>query len=98
MKQYLFNLAWAVDAFVSTVLGGMPDDTISERLGRADLAKASFSWWHRAVITSSQNLVNWLAYVVTAGKQHNHCEESLLGKTNCKEIWSWGGGRSPKEM
>jgi len=98
MGQWLFNMAWAVDAFVSTILGGEPDDTLSERVGRAYLARSALSLRHRLLITAGNNFINWLAWIVTGGKQHDHCADSLRGKTNCKEIWNWGGYRKPKLM
>jgi hypothetical protein len=94
--QYCYNMLFAIDAFVSTILGGEPDDTISERIGRAYLARNTFNFFHWLIITWANNLVNFLLYI-TAG-QRNHCVMSLQGKTGTKELWSWGGTRVPKVM
>jgi hypothetical protein len=96
MGQYLFNLLFAIDAFVSTILGGIPDDTISERLGRAYEARATLNYAHVIVVVTAKNIVDLLALIVAG--QKNHCVESLKGKTGTKELWNWGGTRVPKEM
>lgn len=86
MKQYFLNLTMAVDQFISTVLGGHPDDTVSQRLGRAMTDNPNF------VVRTSTATIDWLAFVI-AGEEH-HCASSLHGKTHAKEIWNWGGSRS----
>jgi hypothetical protein len=96
--QWLFNMFWATDAYISTILGGEPDDTISERVGRAYDARASFPWWHWLIATWANNFVNFVMFCVTLGRQHNHCANSLIGKTACKELWNWGGVRKEKVM
>jgi len=85
IKQYALNMAMAVDQFVSTVLGGHPDDTVSQRLGRAQLAQVS---WTRPL----QLTVDFFALMLVG--ERNHCLESLRGKTMAKEIWNWGGSRA----
>lgn len=78
-------MAMAVDQFASTVLGGHPDDTVSQRLGRAKLAGGG------TVVTTMVTIVDTLALVLVGEK--DHCVNSLSGKTNAKELWNWGGSR-----
>lgn len=86
LKQYLYNMLMALDQFFSTVLGGHPDDSISQRLGRAYLAGAT------PTIFFFKRLVDWLALVLVGEK--NHCVSSLDGKSNVRELWNWGGNRA----
>jgi len=88
MTQYLYNMFFAIDQFASTVLGGDPDDTISERLGRAYLAKPG------PVVKAAKWTVDLLALTLVG--QKNHCISSLDGKSGVKELWNWGGVRTPK--
>jgi len=85
VKQYLLNMAMAVDQFASTILGGHPDDTVSQRLGRAQLSGGGI------VVTTMAGLVDFLAHVLVGEK--NHCVNSLSGKTHARELWNWGGTR-----
>lgn len=84
ITQYVINMAMAVDQFASTVLAGHPDDTISQRLGRA-LESGNPHW----VAKHSATLVDLLALILFSEK--NHCLESLKGKSMAAELWSWGG-------
>ena len=77
------NLIMAVDQFLSTVLGGHPDDTLSQRLGRAHLAGTK--WTEPLRI-----FVDTLAHPF----DKNHCLNSLKGKTNAREVWNWGASRT----
>lgn len=76
----------AFDQFFSTILGGHPDDTISQRLGRAHLAGVG------GITDKFRRFVDWLAFVVA--KEKDHCVNSLSGKTMAKEMWNWGGDRN----
>ena len=80
----------AVDQFLSTVLGGHPDDTISQRLGRAQLAQK------KGMTDFFRRIVDALALLIAG--ESEHCLKSLSGKTNAKEIWNWGGSRSQIEV
>lgn len=84
--QYCLNMAMAVDQFLSAVLGGHPDDTISQRLGRAKLSGGGL------IVKASCFLVDGLALVLF--KDKDHCVSSLEGKTHARELWNWGGNRS----
>ena len=76
----------AIDQFASTILGGHPDDTISQRLGRAIIAGEK-----SASIKISVSFVDLLAKVLVG--ERDHCVNSLKGKTDAREIWNWGGSR-----
>lgn len=86
MSQYLLNMLMAIDQFASTVLGGHPDDTISQRLGRAIIAGEK-----SVAIKISVSIVDMLAKVLVG--ERDHCINSLKGKTDAREIWNWGGSR-----
>lgn len=86
MSQYLLNILMAVDQFASTILGGHPDDTISQRLGRAILAGEK-----SMAIIIAVAAVDMLAKVLVG--ERDHCVNSLKGKTDAREIWNWGGSR-----
>lgn len=86
MRQYLVNLLMGIDQFVSTILGGHPDDTISQRLGRAKVHGGG------VVVNFFSLTVDSIAYFLAG--ESNHCVASLSGKTSAKEIWNWGGDRS----
>lgn len=90
--QYLLNMAMAVDQFASTLLGGHPDDTISQRLGRAKVDAREHGRSPSIAIWISVFVVDFLAYLLA--REKNHCEASLEGKTRALELWNWGGSRS----
>ncbi len=87
MRQYFLNMLMAFDQFISTVLGGHPDDTVSQRLGRAYLGGSE-----SVILLFSMRMVDKLAKILAGEDQH--CIRSLSGKTNAKELWNWGGSRS----
>lgn len=81
----------AIDQFASTILCGHPDDTISQRLGRAKLAgKNGF------IVIYSIKLVDWLAKVIV--NEDDHCVNSLKGKSMARELWNWGGSRADSKV
>lgn len=84
MIQYLINVFFGLDQFVSTLLGGHPDDTVSQRLGRAMVAG------HKGA-EPFRMAVDWI-FLLLIGED-NHCLRSLSGTTMVKEIWNWGGSR-----
>lgn len=90
MRQYLLNMAMAVDQFASTLLGGHPDDTVSQRLGRAKLSGGG------VIVRFFAELVDALAFILVQEK--NHCVNSLRGKTMARELWNWGGSRDMIEV
>ena len=73
----------AVDQFISTALGGHPDDTVSQRLGRAQLSGGG------RVIRASVWIVDSIALAIAG--ERDHCLNSLRGKTMASELWNWGG-------
>lgn len=85
LSQYVMNIAMGIDQFASTILGGHPDDTISQRLGRAKLSGGS-----KAVMISAA-VVDFWAKVLFG--ERDHCVNSLRGKSDAREIWNWGGSR-----
>lgn len=90
LTQYVINMAMAIDQFLSTVLGGHPDDTISQRLGRA-IESGQPHWAARA----GAAFVDLLALALFSEK--NHCLESLKGKSMAAELWNWGPKKGPGE-
>ena len=81
--SYYFNLLLALDQFVNALLFGDPDETLSGRLGRAQLAKKKLFF-----VKPFRKFVDWL-FIALIG-QRNHCIESIEHEeTFDKEIWSW---------
>ena len=85
MTQYFLNVLFALDQFISTLLGGHPDDTISQRLGRAHLA---------GVRATEPFRISLDVIVLVLFGEDNHCLRSLHGRSSVKELWNWGGSRS----
>lgn len=88
--QYIMNLGIGLDRFLSVILGGHPDDTVSQRLGMAQSAK-------------SKAMFVYISYFVDCGAEllagkENHCAESITGKSNGRQLWNWGGDRSMKHV
>lgn len=84
MTQYFLNMLFALDQFLSTILGGHPDDTISQRLGRAHMAGVKAAEPFRVTL-------DWLVLILFG--EDNHCLRSLSGRSSVKELWNWGGSR-----
>lgn len=84
VMQYFLNMLFAIDQFVSTLLGGHPDDTVSQRLGRAHLAGSN-------IVEPFRMTLDWLVLILFG--EDNHCLRSLSGKSSVKELWNWGGSR-----
>lgn len=85
LRQYAYNMLMALDQFISAVLGGHPDDTVSQRLGRASLSSPGPG------VQFFRRLVDTLAWILV--RQKDHCISSLDGKEGVKELWNWGGER-----
>lgn len=84
MKQYLLNLVFSFDQLLSAILGGHPDETLSQRLGRAHLAGVLWTEPMRFVVDLLFYLIEGLP---------DHCLRSLSGDSGVREIWNWGGSR-----
>jgi hypothetical protein len=78
--QFVLNVAIAVDRLASSLLGGSPNVTLSQRTARCRLAGqkwASAACW---LLTKAGHLL---------GAQGDHCTNSLTPGTDGLELWDW---------
>lgn len=67
--DYLFNLLVALDQFINTLIGGMPDETLSARAYRADV--------HGALLGRAfRPLIDMLFHPFERG----HCHQAYLSE------------------
>lgn len=69
LHQYAFNLLYAIDALVNTLIGGDPRETISSRLGKGQLAGKPV---HSAIAAA----VDWFFRVFFS--EPEHCKNSIV--------------------
>lgn len=81
MKQYFYNLGVWLSQTISVWLGGHPDDSISERTGRAYLANPK--GWFRY----QRFFIDLFIYLIL--REKNHCVNSIDGEPLAKEVWDW---------
>jgi len=82
VTQYLYNWAVLLSQALSVLLGGHPDESISQRTGRAYLSNPK--GWFRV----QRFAIDMLLKALTG--EADHCLNSLKGEANAKELWSWG--------
>lgn len=87
-KQYFVNLVLAGSRFVSAILLGHPDDSISQRTARAWILSSVHST--RWKLLNLQMLLIDKVFELLLGEE-NHCLNSLHGESVAKELWSWSG-------
>ena len=75
--QYMFNIGVHLSQFVSVLLGGDPDETLSSRIGKATVKK---KWFFVHVATP---FINWLT------GEDNHCIKAIEFDEGKKTIWDW---------
>ena len=71
------------------ILGGHPDESISQRTARAYLIKGDQS------IFGYMRLWIDFWFKLLAGED-NHCVNSLGGESNAKELWDWSKTEEPE--
>ncbi|NQX99767.1 MAG: hypothetical protein HRT70_01290 [Flavobacteriaceae bacterium] len=81
MKQYLYNLGVSLSQLWSVILGGHPDQSISQRTAKAYLAKPD-GWFKY-----QRAFIDWILYLLL--KEENHCLNSLKGESRAKSLWDW---------
>ena len=81
IRTYLYNLGVVFSQFLSVIVGGHPDESISQRTGRAYLSGRT------GYIRLQKNFIDFMIYLILQEK--NHCVESLNGEAHAKEIWNW---------
>lgn len=90
---YAKNLLLATSRFLSALLGGHADDSISKRTAVAYLLSPPHSLRAR-VIEFQMRAIDRLFQVLTG--EVRHCENSLSGESVAVESWSWSGQPRPK--
>lgn len=86
--RYLQNITLAGSRFVSAVLLGHPDDSISQRTARAWMLSPVHSprWkWLNFQMLAIDKVFELLV------REENHCLNSLHGESVAIELWSWSG-------
>ncbi len=75
IKQYLYNLLYALDTDSNAVLGGDPRETISSRLGKVVKEKDS-AWAYYAC-----RVLSWF--------DHAHCMGAINKRVGDMAVWRW---------
>lgn len=73
MKTYLWNNLIAFDQQLNTLLGGHADETLSARAWRTEQKG-------RVLGTILRPVIDTLAYVVTFGRDNQHCFDSYMSE------------------
>ena len=81
-SQYLYNLLVAFSRLLSTVLGGHPNESISDRLGECQINCPD-----KQPFKTMRYCVDTLLYLIAGEK--DHCLNSINGEPKAKEIWKW---------
>lgn len=84
LVQLFFNLGLGVDQLANVLLLGDPDESLSGRLGRAELSGKP-KWWVRPLARAN----DWLWYTLRG--EENHCANAVEHE-ECpgdKELWCW---------
>jgi hypothetical protein len=81
LKQYLYNIGVYLSQSISVFLGGHPDESISQRTGRAYLSGRT------GYIALQLKVIDFLAWIIL--REKNHCVKSLSGEPRAREIWNW---------
>lgn len=89
--RYAYNFLVLGSQILSVILGGHPDESISQRTARAYL-------WHKRYNYGSFKGI-WFEYQMVAIDllfynkiwkiEQTHCLNSLTGESNAKEVWNW---------
>jgi hypothetical protein len=82
IKKYLYNWGVLLSQALSVLLGGHPDDSISERTARAYLSRNGQGWF-----ATQLKIIDFIVYVMT--KEKNHCLNSLNDEVRAVELWNW---------
>jgi len=75
--KYVKNILIGIDQLVNTILGGMPDETISAKAYRMRVEKNSFFW------KNAEKVINFLFF------DEKHCEDAANSELSRKQISSW---------
>jgi hypothetical protein len=82
LRIWAYNLLIGIDQFGNTIMLGSYEETISSRLGRAQLSGKP-TWYARWAQIS-------VDYVCALYGDYNHCVNAIKpGEDYSSEIWSW---------
>ena len=81
---YLYNWGVLFSQFISVILGGHPDDSISERTARAYLAHLGTGTFKEKWFTCQRKLIDFIVFF-----EDNHTLKSIEDEANAKEVWNW---------
>lgn len=80
--QYLYNIMVSLSRFISVLLGGHPNESISDRLG-----ECAITCPEKQPFKSMRFCVDALLYLIAGEK--DHCLNSINGEPKAKELWRW---------
>lgn len=89
MTQYLYNLLLLISQTASTLLGGHPDESISQRTARAYLAHKDRATFKNRWFTIQLKAIDAIFYNRLWKIEQNHCINSLTGEAGAREVWNW---------
>jgi len=89
MIQYFYNLLLLLSQSISTLLGGHPDESISQRTARAYLAHKNRNTFKARWFTLQLTVIDYMFYNKFWKIEKNHCINSLSGEAGAREIWNW---------
>jgi hypothetical protein len=87
MKQYIYNIFHAISCLISALTGGSPKESTSQRTAKAANAHYLSPTFKGMWFEIQERLIDGFFYYVFG--EENHCQNSLVGETNTKEIWDW---------
>lgn len=89
MGQYIYNIFLIMSQLTSTILGGHPDTSMSQRTAQAYLAHKSKGTLKEKWFTFQLKIIDSFFWNKYWKIEENHCLNSLEGESNAKEMWDW---------
>lgn len=87
--QYFYNIFLLFSQATSVLLGGHPDQSISQRTGEAYLAHKNRCTFKEKWFTKQMAVIDSLFNNRLWNIEEQHCLNSLNGEANAKQIWNW---------
>ncbi len=87
VKQYFYNWFVLISQAISVFLGGEPDTSISQRTAIAYNSHKGTGSGKEKWFSFQQKFIDCLLWVLA--REENHCQNSIVGENNTKELWKW---------
>lgn len=81
---YLYNWGVLFSQFISVILGGHPDDSISERTARAYIYHKGSNTFKEKWFYYQLKFIDFIIFF-----EDNHTLNSISDECNAKELWKW---------